>query len=169
KFNFNKEFVRGLEAIKGNDLNAIKEITFKLNSFINLATSKKPGTTPEVKPEGETTIENIINKHKEIKDDELNNTKSLLDQFKKSIEERTNQAALNEAKKQLNSALKHAAKINTGSFDFNQKFNFNKEFVRGLEAIKGNDLNAIKEITFKLNSFTYKFSNITKTKNGNKN
>ena len=130
---------------------------------------EKPGTTPEKKPEGETTIENIINKHKEIKDDELNNTKSLLDQFKKSIEERTNQAALNEAKKQLNSALKHAAKINTGSFDFNQKFSFNKEYVKGLEAIKGNDLNAIKEITFKLNSFTYKFSNITKTKNSNKN
>ncbi len=130
---------------------------------------KKPGTTPEKKSEGETTIENIINKHKEIKDDELNNTKSLLDQFKKSIEERTNQAALNEAKKQLNSALKHAAKINTGSFDFNQKFSFNKEYVKGLEAIKGNDLNAIKEITFKLNSFTYKFSNITKTKNSNKN
>ncbi|AIU34262.1 lipoprotein [Metamycoplasma hominis ATCC 27545] len=169
KFSFNKEYVKGLEAIKGNDLNAIKEITFKLNSFINLATSKKPGTTPEKKPEGETTIENIINKHKEIKDDELNNTKSLLDQFKKSIEERTNQAALNEAKKQLNSALKHAAKINTGSFDFNQKFSFNKEYVKGLEAIKGNDLNAIKEITFKLNSFTYKFSNITKTKNSNKN
>ncbi|MEX1818099.1 variable surface lipoprotein [Metamycoplasma hominis] len=114
---------------------------------------EKPGTTPEKKPEGETTIENIINKHKEIKDDELNNTKSLLDQFKKSIEERTNQAALNEAKKQLNSALKHAAKINTGSFDFNQKFSFNKEYVKGLEAIKSNDLNAIKEITFKLNSF----------------
>ena len=107
----------------------------------------------EVKPKGETTIENIINKHKEIKDDELNNTKSLLDQFKKSIEERTNQAALNEAKKQLNSTLKHAAKINTKSFNFNQKFNFNKEYVKGLEAIKGDDLNAIKEITFRLNSF----------------
>lgn len=123
---------------------------------------EKPGTTPEVKPddkkpevkpENKTFIENIIKNHNEIKDDELNNTKSLLDQFKKSIEERTNQAALNEAKKQLNSALKHAAKINTKSFDFNQKFSFNKEYVRGLEAIKGNDLNAIKEITFKLNSF----------------
>ncbi|WP_203341567.1 variable surface lipoprotein [Metamycoplasma hominis] len=114
---------------------------------------KKPGTTPEKKSEGETTIENIINKHKEIKDDELNNTKSLLDQFKKSIEERTNQAVLNEAKNQLNSALKHAVKINTKSFNFNQKFNFNKEYVKGLEATKGNDLNVIKEITFKLNSF----------------
>ncbi|WP_369016441.1 variable surface lipoprotein [Metamycoplasma hominis] len=169
KFSFNKEYVKGLEAIKGNDLNAIKEITFKLNSFINLATSKKPGTTPEKKPEGETTIENIINKHKEIKDDELNNTKSLLDQFKKSIEERTNQAALNEAKKQLNSALKHAAKINTGSLDFNQKFSFNKEYARALEAIKDNDLNAIKEITFELNSFTYKINDITKIKNNIRN
>ncbi|WP_224169976.1 variable surface lipoprotein, partial [Metamycoplasma hominis] len=154
KFSFNKEYVKGLEAIKGNDLNAIKEITFKLNSFINLATSKKPGTTPEVKPEGETTIENIINKHKEIKDDELNKTKSLLNELNKEIEKRTNQA-LSEAKKQLDSALKHATKLNIGSLDFNQKFNFNKEFVRisgRLEKIKDNDLNAIKEITFELNS-----------------
>ncbi|WP_203282738.1 variable surface lipoprotein, partial [Metamycoplasma hominis] len=67
---------------------------------------EKPGTTPEVKPddkkpevkpENKTFIENIIKNHNEIKDDELNKTKSLLDQFKKSIEERTNQAALNEA------------------------------------------------------------------------
>ncbi|MEX1820082.1 variable surface lipoprotein, partial [Metamycoplasma hominis] len=49
---------------------------------------EKPGTTPEVKPEGETTIENIINKHKEIKDDELNKTKSLLNELNKEIEKR---------------------------------------------------------------------------------
>lgn len=115
---------------------------------------EKPGTTPEKKPEGETTIENIINKHNEIKDDELNKTKSLLNELNKEIEKRTNQA-LSEAKKQLDSALKHAKKLNIGSLDFNQKFNFNKEFVRisgRLEKIKDNDLNAIKEITFELNS-----------------
>ncbi|MEX1816436.1 variable surface lipoprotein, partial [Metamycoplasma hominis] len=49
---------------------------------------EKPGTTPEVKPESETTIENIINKHKEIKDDELNKTKSLLNELNKEIEKR---------------------------------------------------------------------------------
>ncbi|MGC7162193.1 variable surface lipoprotein [Metamycoplasma hominis] len=98
--------------------------------------------------------ENIINinKYKEIKDDELNKTKSLLNELNKEIEKRK---ALSEAKKQLDSALKHAKKLNIGSLDFNQKFNFNKEFVRisgRLEKIKDNDLNAIKEITFELNS-----------------
>ncbi|MGC7173295.1 variable surface lipoprotein, partial [Metamycoplasma hominis] len=60
---------------------------------------EKPGTTPEVKPENKAFIENIIKNHNEIKEDSFSKTKSLLDQFKKSIEERTNQAALNEAKK----------------------------------------------------------------------
>ena len=49
---------------------------------------------PEVKPEGETTIENIINKHKEIKDDELNKTKSLLNELNKEIEKREEQNLL---------------------------------------------------------------------------
>ncbi|MGC7186960.1 variable surface lipoprotein, partial [Metamycoplasma hominis] len=54
----------------------------------NKPEDKKPGTTPEKKSEGETTIENIINKHKEIKDDELNKTKSLLNELNKEIEKR---------------------------------------------------------------------------------
>ncbi|MGC7170281.1 variable surface lipoprotein [Metamycoplasma hominis] len=104
--------------------------------------------------EAKILVENIIKNHNEIKDDELNKTKSLLNELNKEIEKRTNQA-LSEAKKQLDSALKHAKKLNIGSLDFNQKFNFNKEFVRisgRLEKIKDNDLNAIKEITFELNS-----------------
>ncbi|WP_203283177.1 variable surface lipoprotein [Metamycoplasma hominis] len=102
--------------------------------------------------EAKILVENIIKNHNEIKDDELNKTKSLLNELNKEIEK--NQA-LSEAKKQLDSALKHAKKLNIGSLDFNQKFNFNKEFVRisgRLEKIKDNDLNAIKEITFELNS-----------------
>ena len=46
---------------------------------------KKP---EDKKPEGKTTIENIINKHKEIKDDELNKTKSLLNELNKEIKKR---------------------------------------------------------------------------------
>ncbi|WP_217702314.1 variable surface lipoprotein [Metamycoplasma hominis] len=103
--------------------------------------------------EAKILVENIIKNHNEIKDDELNKTKSLLNELNKEIEK--NQA-LSEAKKQLDSALKHAKKLNIGSLDFNKKFNFNKEFnneyARALEAIKDNDLNAIKEITFELNS-----------------
>ncbi|WP_158665300.1 variable surface lipoprotein [Metamycoplasma hominis] len=55
---------------------------------------EKPGTTPEVKPEGETTIENIIKNHNEIKDDELNKTKSLLNELNKEIEKREEQNLL---------------------------------------------------------------------------
>ncbi|WP_237670972.1 variable surface lipoprotein [Metamycoplasma hominis] len=125
--------------IELKDLKATKNNTIKLlvAKYFNILEAKIL--------ENKTFIENIIKNHNEIKEDSFSKTKLLLDQFKKAV--------LNEAKNQLNSALKHVLKINTKSFNFNQKFNFNKEYVRGLEAIKGNDLNAIKEITFKLNSF----------------
>ncbi|AUW37073.1 hypothetical protein C1937_01235 [Metamycoplasma hominis] len=130
----------------------LKNLKATKNNTIKLLVAKYFNILEAKILENKTFIENIINKNKEIKEDSFSKTKSLLNELNKEIEKRTNQA-LNEAKKQLNSALKHASKINTGSFDFNQKFSFNKEYVRGLEAIKGNDLNAIKEITFKLNSF----------------
>ncbi|QKX36864.1 variable surface lipoprotein [Metamycoplasma hominis] len=132
--------------IELKDLKATKNNTIKLlvTKYFNILEAKIL--------ENKTFIDNIIKNHNEIKEDSFSKTKSLLNELNKEIEKRK---ALSEAKKQLDSALKHAIKLNIGSLDFNQKFNFNKEFVRisgRLEKIKDNDLNAIKEITFELNS-----------------
>gem|GEM_PF-6520665 len=69
--------MKGLEATKGNDLNVIKEITFKLNSFINLATSQKPKTATE------------IQNHVEGEVHELNDLIAKLDDFVSEYVEET--------------------------------------------------------------------------------
>ncbi|MGC7154261.1 variable surface lipoprotein [Metamycoplasma hominis] len=132
----------------------LKDLKATKNNTIKLLVAKYFNILEAKILENKTFIDNIIKNHNEIKEDSFSETKSLLNELNKEIEKRTNQA-LSEAKKQLDSALKHATKLNIGSLDFNQKFNFNKEFVRisgRLEKIKDNDLNAIKEITFELNS-----------------
>lgn len=48
-----------LEKIKDNDLNAIKEITFELNSLINLTTSQKSKTTSEIKNDVESEVHEL--------------------------------------------------------------------------------------------------------------
>lgn len=48
-----------LEKIKDNDLNAIKEITFELNSLINLATSQKPKTVVEIQNDVEGEVHGL--------------------------------------------------------------------------------------------------------------
>lgn len=132
----------------------LKNLKATKNNTIKLLVAKYFNILEAKILENKTFIDNIIKNHNEIKEDSFSKTKSLLNELNKEIEKRTNQA-LSEAKKQLDSALTHATKLNIGSLDFNQKFNFNKEFVRisgRLEKIKDNDLNAIKEITFELNS-----------------
>ncbi|MGC7176190.1 hypothetical protein ACP0A7_00420 [Metamycoplasma hominis] len=48
-----------LEKIKDNDLNAIKEITFELNSLINLTTSQKPKTAIKIKNDVEGEVHEL--------------------------------------------------------------------------------------------------------------
>ncbi|AUW37356.1 hypothetical protein C1937_02885 [Metamycoplasma hominis] len=48
-----------LEKIKDNDLNAIKEITFELNSLINLTTSQKSKTATEIKNDVEGEVHGL--------------------------------------------------------------------------------------------------------------